>query len=181
LDLDHYQFTDYKREKVTLGLKTVLTRIPGLLSLLPLDLQRHFKNEKTSKLVPDHWWRRSDSETSGDEGRPLERRSYMPPVTRTSFDAFIKQNTLAPYNKNPQAEVHPLGRLPVVSITLFTVTASMAWNLVKRRKVGVVNADEERMSEYLELKRKIKEKRDREHMMPEPPEENEVIPEEETP
>ena len=54
----------------------------------------------------------------------------------------------------------------------------MAWNLFKRRKVGVVNADEERMSEYRELKRKIEEKRDRE-VLKMGPEEEKVIPVEE--
>lgn len=163
--MEHYQFTDYKREKVTLGFKTLLTRVPGLLSLLPLDVQRHFKNEKTSKLVPEHWWRRSDSP---DQSKPLERRGYLPPVTRNSFDAFIKQNRLQAYNKNPNAEVHPLGRLPMVAITLATMAASMAWNLVRRRKVGVVHLDEGRMSEYRELKRKIEEKREREDFARQP-------------
>lgn len=46
IDMDHYQFTDFKKEKVTFGLKTILTRVPFLLSLLPVDIQRYFKNEK---------------------------------------------------------------------------------------------------------------------------------------
>lgn len=62
IELDHYQFTDYKKERVTFGLKTILTKVPFLIDLLPIDLQRYFKNEKVQeKLFPDNWWRRSDS------------------------------------------------------------------------------------------------------------------------
>ena len=35
---DHYQFTDYKNEKVTFGLRTILTKLPYVINLLPTDL-----------------------------------------------------------------------------------------------------------------------------------------------
>ncbi len=38
LDLDHYQMTDYRKEKVTFGLKTLLTKVPFILNLLPVEL-----------------------------------------------------------------------------------------------------------------------------------------------
>lgn len=62
VELDHYQFTDFKKEKVTFGLKGLLTRLPFVLNLLPTDLQRYFRNDRVvEKLIPDNWWRRSDS------------------------------------------------------------------------------------------------------------------------
>jgi hypothetical protein len=62
IDLDHYHFTDYRKEKVTFGLKTPLTKIPFLIDLLPTDLQRYFKNSKVKeRLTPIKWWVRSDS------------------------------------------------------------------------------------------------------------------------
>lgn len=38
IDLDHYHFTDYKKERVTFGLKTPLTKLPFLLQLFPTEL-----------------------------------------------------------------------------------------------------------------------------------------------
>lgn len=62
LELDHYQFTDYRKEKVTFGLKLLLTKIPFILDLLPIEVKRYYTNELvTEKFSPDNWWRRSDT------------------------------------------------------------------------------------------------------------------------
>lgn len=60
VDLDHYQFTDYKRERVTFGLKWLFSRVPQLLP--SVELQRYFLNDRVyEKLTPTNWWVRSDS------------------------------------------------------------------------------------------------------------------------
>ena len=63
IDLDHYHFTDFKKERVTLGFKTPLTRmIPFVLNLFPTEIQRYLKNTKVhERFFPHHWWVRSDS------------------------------------------------------------------------------------------------------------------------
>lgn len=38
IDLDHYQFTDYRKEKVTFNLKGLLDYFPALKNILPRDV-----------------------------------------------------------------------------------------------------------------------------------------------
>lgn len=38
IDLSHYHFTDYRKERVTFGLKTPLTKLPFFLQLFPTEL-----------------------------------------------------------------------------------------------------------------------------------------------
>ena len=50
IELDHYQFTDYRKERVTFGLKTLLTKT-RLVNYLPLEYKRYFSNEKVSERI----------------------------------------------------------------------------------------------------------------------------------
>ena len=105
IDLDHYQFTDFKKERVTFGLKHFLTKT-RLVRLLPLEYQRYFNNEKVSeRFFPNQYWRRSDSEEQAmyqddiiNKRTLLTRQAYFPVINKESLESFIKQNKLAFYN-----------------------------------------------------------------------------------
>jgi len=52
VELDHYKFTDYRKERVTFGFKTLLMKT-RLVNYLPLEYKRYFSNEKVSeRIVP---------------------------------------------------------------------------------------------------------------------------------
>lgn len=111
VDLEHYMFTDFKKERVTFGLKLLFDKLLPPLSrmVLPKDLQRYFSNERVvEKFAPTHWWRRSDSpkyraggdtEILGSQNQPiLKREKYLDVISKESLEPFIKQNKLAYYN-----------------------------------------------------------------------------------
>jgi len=52
IELDHYKLTDYRKERVTFGLKTLVVK-SRLVNYLPLEYKRYFSNEKVSeRIVP---------------------------------------------------------------------------------------------------------------------------------
>jgi hypothetical protein len=63
IELDHYKFTDYRKERVTFGLKTLLTKT-RIVNLLPIEYKRYFSNERVSeRIIPQSFWRRSTTES----------------------------------------------------------------------------------------------------------------------
>jgi hypothetical protein len=119
---------------VTFGFKALLTRVPFLLNLLPQGLQRYYTNSLIEeKLVPDHWWRRSDSSTGSQDEfgkvKKLVRKTYLDTIEKSNLKPFIDNNKLAPYNKDPKKPLHILAVLPLIETLLFVALIIFVYNM----------------------------------------------------
>ncbi len=146
IELDHYQFTDYRKERVTFGLKNFLTK-SRLANFLPLEYKRYFTNEKvTERIVPHQFWRRSTSESEEpyqddilmNQRTVLTRQAYFPVVDKESLETFIKQNKLSYYNQPNATKIHPLSQIPMVGISVILIIVTFFWNFVTNKKIKVI-------------------------------------------